>query len=151
MPRLAPAPEPAPQQVRRPGRHISLSYFNDELGGDVPQPSKLQDLDYLDSQLGLMAPGTEPAPPKPSTSRLGRPSAPAQQVRAPEDSNVPGARDPRTPQPPNSSSLRVPGTADSAAEYDLKAQMHAIEMLLTGILVALGGIFLALVGLLMDR
>ena len=58
----APVAEPEPRQAApRPGRHIALADFEDEIGDDLPPPPRSQDpLDYLDAQLGLKDPGTDP-------------------------------------------------------------------------------------------
>jgi hypothetical protein len=168
MPQPAPPPEPAPQEVRRPGRHISLAYLDDEFGEDLPPP-KLQDITYLDALLGQKAPGAELEPPRLPAWRLRRRFVPVQRVRdlPPEapDAAVPMPREPRPAQPSDTSSLVVSGAiclalvvlgiavlihlfapnavpGYSVAEFDLKVQMRAVEWLLAGILIALVGLLL---------
>lgn len=169
QPAPAPQPEPPPQEVRRPGRHISLAVVDDELDEYRPQPSKLQDIDYLDALLGQKAPGSEPPPPKPPAWRLGRHLVVAGKAEdmLPEGPGVPvpASRDRLTPRPSDTDSLAIAGAVGfalvalgmvvlvhlaapseipgySAAELDLKVQMRAVEWLLAAILAALLGLLL---------
>lgn len=167
VPVLAPMSGPEPERPRRPRRHIALADLDEEVGDDLPPPPRHHDpMDYLDAQLGLKAPGTDPAPPKPPAWR-GRYLALADEARdaPPDDAGAPAPapRDPFTPQPSAAPAWATPAAMGfalfalgiavlvhlfapnaipgySAAELDMKVQLRAIEWLLAGVLIALAGL-----------
>ena len=170
-----PRPEPPREKIvplSRPSRHIALAEVEPEAAADPPPPApKNHDpMDYLDAQLGLKAPGTEPAPePKPSGRRPGRHLVLAEEEMEVflEKADAPPtvSRAPRAPRSTTAFAWAVPvaiGFATfalviallvhllapnavagySPAELDLKVQMRAVEWLLAGVLVALVGMLL---------
>jgi hypothetical protein len=172
VPQPPPQHEPAPprHEPRRPGRHISLAYLDDDYGENLPQPSKLKDIDYLDAQLGLKAPGSEEAPPpKPPAWRLAR-----RHVETVEEAEAPGelfaepapashepslARTPAEPIPavPWAIAFSIIALASallahvlapiaingfSTSELDFMVRLRAVEWLLAGNLVAQVGLLL---------
>jgi hypothetical protein len=175
--KVVPAEPPPDVVVPRPDvepvvaeHHITFESFDDELDDDLPTLANGRDsLDYLDAQLGLKAPSTDPALLKPPAWRLARDLVPAEEVQdePPVAPAVPVAAPPAPVEARPSDSptfttqvivgfalfalliailvhLVAPSTIPgySAAELALKVQMRAIEWLLAGVLVALVGLLL---------
>jgi len=122
----APSPRPVTSLVTGPnGPRVDLS----DLDGDIPPPSNI-DLDYLDSQLGLMAPGSRPeSTPKAPTRALERPLAVASEARP--DS-------PEAPRTPDSAVL----PSYTRAQLELLSHVRVVEWLLAGNLLALVALLL---------
>lgn len=127
-PVLAPAPPPPPVAPLVKGRQGPRAVPAD-LDDDISPASSL-DLDYLDSQLGLMAPGSKPEPlPKLHVRALERQLAVAREAH-PDSAEAPRA--------PEGAALPF----STMAELDLLSHVRVIEWLLAGNLVVLVALLL---------
>ena len=148
-------PQAAPAEPRRPMRHITLSDLEDEIGDDVPPLSGAHDpTDYLDSQLGLKAPGADHVVEEPHRVPVQTHRATAPAPRAPVV--------PRQSDGPGLAALAAVGVAFfavgiaisiqlfapdaipgySAAELELTVHLRAVKWLLAGVIFAIVGLLL---------